>query len=1005
MSDNQQNTILIVDDEPNNLDVLTSYLNKLNFKVLVAEDRKTAFEHLNCQKPDIILLDIMLSEFEDGFEICRQLKENENTKDIPVLFITGLSSYDSKVKGFQAGAVDYITKPFHLQEVFARIKSHLTIGNLQKNLEEKNQQLQREISERKEIELKLKKNRETLEILINEQKTDLNKKTAEHKQTAMALQKSEEKYRNVVENANEGIVITQDKMLKFVNMTAVNIIGYSKKELLSHSFLDFVHLEDRDMVLYYHINRLDGLEVPDFYDFRLIDKNGNIKWLRNNGVIITWENKPATLNFLLDITRHKFVEDELQIHHEHLEELVDKRTKELLKEVVERKKTEQALRESEEKYRRIFDLSPESIVLIDQDGNILDVNKRIEEWLEFKPEEIINRNITELPFLQNISISKANQFFQKRVTGDYVQAYELNFITRKGEKRIGWVLAAPIFDQKTNTVYDLVMISDITQLKQTEWHLEQRIEDLDKNRKITLKMMSDTEKAREQAELAKKEAENANRAKSEFLANMSHEIRTPLNTVIGFSKLLDSTMTNKTQKGYLESIITAGRSLLTLIDDILDLSKIEAGQMKITFEAVNLYMIFNEIQQIFKTRITEKQLQFIFDIDPQLPTTMLLDETRLRQVLLNLVGNAVKFTEKGYIKLSAQKSLLSVHDQDILDLIISVEDTGIGIPDNQQNIIFESFKQKDGQSTRQFGGTGLGLTITKRLVEMMNGKIAVNSKLRQGSIFTITLNQVKILDDEIIIPKEEEYFEFNDISFEKAKILVVDDVQSNIDLLKGWLSSTNLEILEAENGKSALIYADKYEPDVIFMDLRMPRMNGYEVTQKLKQNPKTKNIPIIALTAAITTDEIDKINQFGFVDYLAKPVDMNKLASKLASHLKYSKKTSKPESKIAQTDSINQYVVDNINDIGLLLHKLEKELMPLWNDIQKAMYLDEVEEFIDRLINISMEHEAQALVNYAISLHEFAHTFDIKKIELNLKQFPEIVKKIMMTVAKSKKSR
>ena len=240
---------------------------------------------------------------------------------------------------------------------------------------------------------------------------------------------------------------------------------------------------------------------------------------------------------------------------------------------------------------------------------------------------------------------------------------------------------------------------------------------------------------------AMEKTKTANKAKSEFLANMSHEIRTPLNSILGFTELLDETVTDLTQRSYLDSIKASSKTLLTLINDILDLSKIEAGKMSVDNEPMNIHTLFHELNQIFNLGITRKGLQFIFDVSPDLPAIIFLSEIRLRQVLVNLIGNAVKFTHEGHIRLQAGVTPV---DPNHIRLVITVEDTGIGIEPDQQELIFEAFQQQNRQDVKKFGGTGLGLTISKRLTEMMGGKITLHSRVNEGSSFTISFDQVLV---------------------------------------------------------------------------------------------------------------------------------------------------------------------------------------------------------------------------------------------------------------------
>jgi CheY-like chemotaxis protein len=486
---------------------------------------------------------------------------------------------------------------------------------------------------------------------------------------------------------------------------------------------------------------------------------------------------------------------------------------------------------------------------------------------------------------------------------------------------------------------------------------------------------------------------------------MSHEIRTPMNAVIGFSELLSSLVTDKKQKSYLNSIQTAGKALLTLINDILDLSKIEAGRFSIQYEAVNPYTLFNELKQIFAVKIADKNLEFIVDIDKELPKALLLDEVRVRQVLLNLLGNAIKFTNTGYIKLSVRYTPNLIEKSEFkkksdffnsLDLIIAVTDTGIGIPVEQQALVFESFRQQDGQSTRKYEGTGLGLAITKRLVEMMNGEISLKSAVGKGSIFEITLRDVDVSTTALTESPLND-LNYKNISFEKAFVLVVDDIESNRTLIKECLSCVNLDVVEAEDGQIALIFAEEYHPALILMDLKMPELDGYEASQQLKANPNICDIPIIALTASVTVSEQAKIKAHGFDGYLSKPVNIDNLFQELSRYLKPIEKSaiSVTEAPV-KDDSMETQPFENIVELPVLRQTLFDKMLPAWQDLIEIMEMEAIEEFAKQLIQLGEKHQAQHLIDYADNLRELVEDFDIEAVERALEAFHDIVEALRL---------
>ncbi|QTA86055.1 response regulator [Desulfonema magnum] len=496
---------------------------------------------------------------------------------------------------------------------------------------------------------------------------------------------------------------------------------------------------------------------------------------------------------------------------------------------------------------------------------------------------------------------------------------------------------------------------------------------------------------------AKETAETANRAKSEFLANMSHEIRTPMNAVLGFTDLLYSLVTDQKQKSYLESIRSSGKSLLTLINDILDLSKIEAGRMELQYEPVNLYSIINEIKHIFSLKISEKGLQFIVDIAKDIPQSLFLDEVRLRQILFNLFGNTVKFTEKGYIKLSAKKICAEKDDKNRVDLLMSVEDTGIGIAPEYKETIFDAFKQQDCQSTKRYGGTGLGLAITKRLVEMMGGNISVKSEVGKGSVFEIVLHNVSVSATPAK-SKTEETFDYENLLFEEAAVLIVDDIETNRELVKEFLYDTNIITLEAEDGEKAVMLTKQYKPDVILMDIRMPGMDGYEATKWIKEDEDIKHIPVIALTASGMKEDKEKIMRTKFNGFLIKPVNRSDLFRELSRYLRHSKKEAigKESETSGKQGGKEEFSPDTLEKLPEIIDRLENEFTPLWESVRKNNSIADIRDFGDKMKVFGEEYSLKSFQKFSDDLILQVKMFDIENIDVTLKSYTEIVEKIRM---------
>ncbi|MDH5717568.1 MAG: ATP-binding protein [Spirochaetia bacterium] len=506
------------------------------------------------------------------------------------------------------------------------------------------------------------------------------------------------------------------------------------------------------------------------------------------------------------------------------------------------------------------------------------------------------------------------------------------------------------------------------------------------------KNISERKKKEEDLIKAKIAAEAANKAKSDFVANMSHEIRTPMNAIMGFTNILNEKISDPQHKSYLKSINSASKTLLTLINDILDMSKIEAGALDIQYNAFNPHEMLKDIKSVFEQKISEKNIEFILDIEPQIPGGLIHDEIRLRQILLNLIGNAVKFTEKGYVKLSVTKEYTE-EDTSKINLKFSVEDTGIGIKKEDQDNIFKAFLQSKDQSHSKYGGTGLGLTITKRLVEMMGGTISLESEQGKGTKFYLNIKNVAIASIEI--DKKKDNINDKNFVFEEAKILVVDDIAENRELVKGYLEKYDFDMIEAENGEIGVNLAETHQPNLIFMDMRMPVMDGYDAIKILKEKENTKQIPIIALTASGMKSSEEKIKTIT-EGYLRKPIHKKDLINEIAKHISYkelekSDQNNKEGKSIKDEEDINKqfqrYILgdDKIERpqnqsseiIQELINQVEIVIKANNDTLSESSSFSDFRIFTEKLKEINTSYNNEYLLIFIDKLYYHLNLFDM----------------------------
>lgn len=534
--------------------------------------------------------------------------------------------------------------------------------------------------------------------------------------------------------------------------------------------------------------------------------------------------------------------------------------------------TERVKEEELEKLVLAATQSYNSVIIADRKGKIEWVNEGFTKLTGYKLSDVLN---THGELLRKGNLEEKD-FYESIVKEKKAFTYESKNLTKDGKEY--WVITTltPVLGKNGEVERIIAIDSDITLRKQMEEEL------LNANRIAEHSLMKGN-KALDELMKAKKELEESMKVKEQFLANMSHEIRTPMNAIVGFTNLLIKTELSNEQKQYVNAIKTSGENLLVIINDILDFSKIQSG--KFVFEQIELQLsqVISTLIELMLAKAVEKGIKLSSKIDKNIPDQLIGDPTRLNQILLNLVGNAIKFTEKGEVKITAD--LTSETDEEV-DLKFSIIDTGIGISEDKLSVIFEGFMQASNETTRKYGGTGLGLTIVKQLIELQGGSISVQSEEGEGSTFTFNLKLKKNLqsksEEKSIVKKNTD-----ENHLEGLSVLLVEDNLLNQILAKKVLTDWKWKVDVAENGVVALKKLEEHNFDLVLMDIQMPEMDGYETTRSIRKNfthPKS-DIPVIAMTAHALAGEVEKCLASGMDEYISKPFDPKVLYSKIISVL------------------------------------------------------------------------------------------------------------------------
>jgi PAS domain S-box-containing protein len=625
-------------------------------------------------------------------------------------------------------------------------------------------------------------------------------------------------------------VYVNDAFLKIFSLKREDVIGKTSLEI------NIIDAEERTRVRQY----MDRQSILKDYELVLKDSHGNRKHMICSNEVVELENEQFFLSTMLDIST--------------------------------RKKEEEELKSLSEFQNIILNGTEYSIIATDLNGIISNFNKGAEKMLGYRAEEMIGilspgvfHDASEVVARAKILSEELNMtvepgfdvFIIKPKLGYGVDINEWTYIQKNGSRITVELSVTALRDRKDDIKGYLGIAKDIT----------------------------DSKKAKEEIIKAKESAEQANLLKEAFLANMSHEIRTPMNAIIGFTDLLLSRKLDPIEQDYVKTIKHSGENLVHIINDILDVSKIDSGMMTFEEEPISIDQIFASLNAMLMQKVNEKNISLTFQTDLNMPETLLGDPIRLTQILLNLIGNAIKFTSKGGVEVFAK--LLERKKEHCL-VKFSVKDSGIGIPKEKQQFIFERFSQAESSTTRNYGGSGLGLSICKRLVELQGGNIHLESKEGIGSTFIFTL----LLKETTLSyvtkgSKNKSEFENDKVIqlLSKVNILLVEDNPINVKLVMSLFSNYNFKADVAENGQTALNKAKNKKYDLILMDIEMPQMNGYEVMNILRKEEKS-TVPIIVMTAHAMSGEREKCLRMGANEYISKPIQASILIEKMRSVLK-----------------------------------------------------------------------------------------------------------------------
>jgi PAS domain S-box-containing protein len=731
------------------------------------------------------------------------------------------------------------------------------------------------------------------------------------------LRVSRLRYKNFIETAKEIIYETTSKgYITYANPFASTLLSFSNKEFVGKHFLSFVAHDYRDVVIEHYLECVINNEANSYLEIPILKKNKDLLWVGQSVTFDyeTCEGKRQLVGvqaIARDITAQHYAQRKLEL--------------------------------SEEKYRSIMENMELGFLEVDLHGKIVKAYDRFCQMTGYTDAELTGQDAVEV-LLPDEYINLMEKNDESREDG-VISSYEVELV-KKDKGRI-WVLISggPVFNEKGETIGSVGIHYDISEQKRIQTELLQ----------------------------SKQIAEAAQRSEKQFLANISHEIRTPLNAIIGMSHLLYDANPTAEQKDYLEMIKYSANFLHSLISDVLDVSKIEAGEVELQKSKFDMHKLLRTIHKTFQLKVTDRNIGIDLTIDDSVNQFYTGDEVLLNQVLMNLVGNAEKFTLMGTVKIVVSSVLT---DEKNANLSFKISDSGIGIDANKLSDIFKKFKQVHRKNETNTKETGLGLAIVKQLLNLLQGDIAVSSELGVGTTFTVIIPYLLYVQPNDQTTEAQAVEAVKNIT--ELKILIVEDNRINQRYAGAVLKRLSIDFDIANNGKIACDLSDERDYDMILMDIQMPVMNGYEAARYIRNSDSSnKSIPIIALTAWVMAIEHNKAIASGMNEILSKPFTPDQLRIKIEQYYVPAKEKVVPETLIVLNDKIIQEVYDG--DV----------------EFQRIVFDSFVEEIPDQVASLQTAYSGRNLQKIAAVSHQIKPTFGmvgLSEYQVNLGRIERVIK-------------